>query len=139
MMRRRRLHGDRGSMALELSILAPAIVALLWIMISAGRVAQSASKVQGAASDGARAASINHAGQPLAAAEQAVGNSLSANGVTCTGAPEVSMTSEHGQNPQPGDTVQVTVTCGVAMLLGRVDAKVSRTGVSVLDRFRGTT
>jgi Flp pilus assembly protein TadG len=137
---RRRVRGDRGSLALELSIIAPAIVGLLWMMISAGRVAEAASKVEGAARDGARAASINHNGQPLAAAEVAVANSLQANGVTCTGAPQVGMTTGSGAAvPGPGDTVRVTVTCKVALLLGGIDATVSRTGVSVLDRFRGTT
>ena len=134
----RRHGGDRGSFALELSILAPAVVALLWIMISAGRVAESASKVEGAARDGARAASINHNGRPAQAAEQAVRNSLVANGVTCTGPPEVSMSSPHGDAPQPGDEVRVRVTCKVSLLWGGANASVSRQGVSMLDRYRGT-
>jgi Flp pilus assembly protein TadG len=138
-LRRRRLRGDRGSMALELSIVAPAIVALLWMMISAGRVAESASKVQGAARDGARAASINHAGAPAEAAAVAVRDSLTSNGVTCVGDPDISLTSEHGDHPEPGDTARVTVSCKVALLLGGVDATVTRTGISVLDTFRGTT
>jgi Flp pilus assembly protein TadG len=123
-------------MALELSIVAPMIVALLWMMISAGRVAGSASKVEGAARDGARAASINHNGQPQAAAELAVSNSLKANGVTCIGDPTVDL---NDTDPQPGDTVRVTVTCQVQILIGGASAKVSRQGVSVLDTFRGTT
>jgi Flp pilus assembly protein TadG len=143
--RRRRVAGERGSMALELSIIAPAIVALLVMMISAGRVVQSASKVQGAARDGARAASINHNGRPFDAAEAAVGVSLRSNGVTCVNDPVVSMTSTapdgagHGEAPQPGDTVRVTVECQVALLFGQTTARVSRVGVSVLDTFRGTT
>jgi hypothetical protein len=135
---RRHRGGDRGSLALELSILAPAVVALLWMMISAGRVAESASKVEGAARDGARAASINHNGRPGEAAEQAVRNSLVANGVTCAGPPEVSMTSPHGEAPQPGDEVLVRVTCKVSLLWGGANAAVSRQGVSMLDRYRGT-
>jgi hypothetical protein len=132
----RRLRGDRGSLALELSIIAPAIVGLLWMMISAGRVAEAASKVEGAARDGARAASINHAGQASAAADVAVRNSLQANGVTCVGDPSISIDKP---DPQPGDTIHVTVSCKVALLLGGVDATVTRTGISVLDQFRGTT
>jgi Flp pilus assembly protein TadG len=124
---------------LELSIIAPAIVGLLWMMISAGRVAEAASKVEGAARDGARAASINHAGQPQDAARTAVQNSLQSNGVTCVGTPDIQLDSQHGQAPQAGDTVRVTVSCKVALLLGGVDATVTRTGISVLDRFRGTT
>jgi Flp pilus assembly protein TadG len=141
----RRLRGDRGSMALELSIITPAIIALLWMMISAGRIVDAASKVEGAARDGARAASINHAGQPLFFANVAVRNSLQANGITCVNAPTVELTStsptgeNHGDQPQPGDKAAVTVSCKVALLLGGVDATVTRTGVSVLDTFRGTT
>jgi Flp pilus assembly protein TadG len=135
---RRRRGDDRGSFALEMSILTPAIVALLWMMISAGRVTESASKVEGAARDGARAASINHFGQPQQAAEKAVQNSLTANGVTCVGPPDVRMTSPHGARPQPGDQVRVAVTCRVALLWGGANATVHREGVSMLDRYRGT-
>ena len=134
--RRRRLRGDRGSLALELSIVAPAIVGLLWMMISAGRVTDSASKVETAARDGARAASINHAGRPAQAATTAVQNSLSANGITCVGSPAVDLNTS---SPRPGEAVRVTVTCKVALLLGAVNATVTRTGVSVLDTYRGTT
>jgi Flp pilus assembly protein TadG len=137
--RLRRLAGERGSMALELSIIAPAVVALLVMMISAGRVVQSASKVQGAARDGARAASINHNGRPFDAAQAAVTVSLQSNGVTCVNDPQVTMTSQHGEDPQPGDTVRVTVQCQVALLFGSTTARVTRTGISVLDTFRGTT
>jgi hypothetical protein len=129
---------DRGSLALEMSILTPAVVALLWMMISAGRVTESASKVEGAARDGARAASINHAGHPQQAAEKAVQNSLTANGVTCVGPPEVRISSPHGAVPQPGDEVRVAVTCRVALLWGGANAAVHREGVSMLDKFRGT-
>jgi Flp pilus assembly protein TadG len=134
---RRRWRDDRGSLALELSIVAPAIVGLLWMMISAGRVADSASKVEGAARDGARAASINHAGNAFPAAERAVQNSLTANGVSCVGPPDVQMTSQHGLNPVPSDEVHVTVTCRVQLLWG-ASATVRREGVSVLDTYRGT-
>jgi Flp pilus assembly protein TadG len=143
--RSRRLRGDRGSLALELSIVAPAIVALLWMMISAGRVAQAASKVEGAARDGARAASINHNGKQFQAAEVAVSNSLQANGISCVDVPAISMTStsdqgqQHGTQPVPGDTVRVTVSCKVQLLISSVNATVSRQGISVLDTYRGTT
>ncbi|MEN3361485.1 MAG: hypothetical protein V7637_5467 [Mycobacteriales bacterium] len=132
-------------MALELAILAPAIVALLWMMISAGRVVDASSKVEGAARDGARAASINHAGQAFDAAQTAVNNSLQANGVTCVGPPTVTIAAssqgggDHGGQPVPGDTVRVTVKCRVALLIGAADTTVTRTGISVLDEFRGTT
>lgn len=135
--RRRRPRGDRGSLALELSILALPVVGLLAMMISAGRVTDSASKVETAARDGARAASINHNGSTQAerAAQTAVDNSLQANGVSCAGGPAVAI----GGDLTPGQAVRVTVTCKVALLLGSVNATVSRTGVSVLDTYRGTT
>jgi len=140
----RRVRGDRGTLALELAILAPVIVLLLWLMISAGRVAEAASKVEGAARDGARAASINHAGQPAAAADLAVRNSLRANGITCVGDPQVNLSAKPGAGDGvlplgPEDIAQVTVTCRVALLISGATAPVTRTGLSVLDTFRGTT
>ena len=128
-----RRRGDRGSFSLELALLAPVIMALLWMMISAGRVVQSTSRVEGAARDGARAASINHAGEPVAAANEAVANSLSNNGVTCTNGAQVDVTGDF----QPGGLVTVKVSCDVAVLFGSGHVRVTRSGVSVLDTFRG--
>ena len=132
---RLRRRDDRGSFSLELALLAPIIMGLLWMMLSAGRVTQATSQVEGAARDGARAASINHAGRADDAAIDAVNNSLVANGVTCVGGPAI------GFDPagalQPGARIVVTVTCRVAILFGAGSVAVTRRGVSVLDTFRG--
>jgi Flp pilus assembly protein TadG len=125
---------DRGSFALELAVLAPALIGLLWLMVSAGRMTDAASKVEGAARDAARAASINHAGRPWEAADHTARNSLQANGVSCIGGPTIQLSG----NPVPGETVTVTVRCDVAILFGAGSSSVTRSASSVLDTFRGT-
>jgi Flp pilus assembly protein TadG len=127
--------GERGTFALELAIVAPMLVGLLWLTVSAGRVTVASSKVQVAARDGARAASINHAGRAGAAARDAVGRSLRANGITCAGPPTVTVSDE---SPAPEQPVSVTVTCSVTLMPAGVSTRVTRTATSVLDTYRGT-
>jgi Flp pilus assembly protein TadG len=136
---------DRGSMALEFAVVAPGLVLLLWLMISAGRVVDARSRVEGAARDAARAASINHDGDPWGAAETAMTTSLQSSGTSCRGGPAMTYgaTAPNGGGghavPEPGDRVDVTVTCDVHVLLGDFSVTIRRTGSSVLDTFRGTT
>ena len=136
----RDLRDDRGTFALELAIVAPMLVGLLWMIISAGRLTVTASKVEIAARDGARAASINHnngSGMGVSqAVDAAVKFSLRQNGVSCVGPPGIEL---NDPRPDPGDAVQVTVSCNVALLLGSAEHTVRRTSVSVLDTYRGTT
>jgi Flp pilus assembly protein TadG len=53
---------DRGSMTLELAILAPAFILLLLLLVVGGRIVEAQSQVDGAARDAARAASIQDYG-----------------------------------------------------------------------------
>ena len=58
-MRRAPFHrGDRGSVSLELAILAPALLLLLGVLVLAGRVETSSSAVEQAARAAARDASL---------------------------------------------------------------------------------
>jgi len=132
--RRRLGGGDRGTFALELVLIAPAVIGLLLLVITAGRVALAASRVEAAARDGARAASINHAGRSGPAAQVAVNASLSANEVFCVGGPGI--TGDYA-NAQPGGTVTVQVTCQVNVLLG-TSVTVKRTSASPVAIYRGT-
>ncbi len=127
---------ERGSFALELAIVGPVLVGLLWMIISAGRVTVASSKVETAARDGARAASINHAGRAGPAARLAVHNSLRVNGVSCAGPPDIDVSDD---TPGPGQPVVVTVTCHVALLTGSLGTDITRAATSVLDTYRGTT
>lgn len=56
-VRSRRRAGDRGSLAVELAVVAPALLALLALVLSYGRFGQVTALLEAAARDGARAAS----------------------------------------------------------------------------------
>lgn len=49
---------DTGTMALELALLTPLLVAFMMVMVGLGRVVEAQSQVDGAARDAARAASL---------------------------------------------------------------------------------
>src|SRR5437868_14568837 len=49
---------DRGSVTLELTIFAPALIIMLLFVVAAGRIAQAHQAVEAAARDAARQASI---------------------------------------------------------------------------------
>ena len=50
--------GDRGSIAVELVLLAPLLIALLLFVVGLGRIAHTRGQVDGAAADAARSASL---------------------------------------------------------------------------------
>ncbi|HSH58127.1 MAG TPA: TadE family protein, partial [Acidimicrobiales bacterium] len=54
----RRVADERGSLAVELSVLAPILIAFMLLVVFAGRVAQVEADVRSAAQEGARAASL---------------------------------------------------------------------------------
>ena len=56
----RRRHDDRGSVAVETAVIAPALVALLLLVVFAGRVSHADAVVRRAASEAARAASLEY-------------------------------------------------------------------------------
>ncbi|GLY76812.1 TadE family protein [Actinoallomurus iriomotensis] len=64
---------DAGTMALELALLTPVLVAFMMVMVGLGRVVEAQSQVDGAARDAARAASLarSTAGANKAAADAA--------------------------------------------------------------------
>ncbi|MEO7442980.1 MAG: TadE/TadG family type IV pilus assembly protein, partial [Acidimicrobiales bacterium] len=75
---------ERGSIAVEAAVLAPALVALLLLVVFAGRVSQAEGDVHRAASAAARAASLRQ--EPAdaeTAARDAASANLSASGVAC--------------------------------------------------------
>ncbi len=62
------LAGDRGSSSLELVVIAPALLALTFLVIAAGRVALAGQSVQSAAAQAARDASLARTPATAAAA-----------------------------------------------------------------------
>jgi Flp pilus assembly protein TadG len=107
--------GERGSVAVEVAVLAPAFVALLLLVVFAGRVAHADAQVQRASSEAARAASLRQS--PFTASDAAAdtaASNLLASGFICRDlATDVDTTAF-----RPGGTVTVTVRC-------------------VIDRYRG--
>lgn len=134
---------DRGSTTLELAILAPALLALLGLVIVAGRIAAAGSAVEQAAAAAARSASLARDGRAAqAGAERVARDSLRDQGVTCV--PLASSVDTGGFALRVGSpaSVSVRVSCAVPLsdvavpgMPGRrvVVAEVS----SPLDRFRG--
>lgn len=72
---------DRGSMAVEFAILAPAFVVLMLLLVVGGRVIEAQGQVDGAARDAARAASVQvNLGQVQAAVQNAASSDLTSPG-----------------------------------------------------------
>jgi Flp pilus assembly protein TadG len=148
----RRADRERGSMSVEIAVVAPALVFLLLIVAFAGRLVESQNAIDGAARDAARAASLARypgTGQLGATtlAQQAAAGDLTG---FCTGANlDVTVSGFPGldQPAQLGDNVTVTVTCDIntvpwaSSLFGVGDRhQMTGTAVAPLDPFmcRGT-
>jgi Flp pilus assembly protein TadG len=116
--RRRGWRAQRGSISVELAVLAPGLVLLLLLVAAGARVVEVQGHIDGAARDAARAASIARSyGQAVASAQQAAQADL---GTTSLCAPGTIAIRVAGYPAVPvvataGGTVTVTVTCQVNM------------------------
>jgi len=137
--RRIDVHDDRGSVAVEVAVVAPAFVFLLLLVVFAGRVSEADANVRRATSEAARAASLRqHPTDAGTDAETIAEANLSAAGIQCR-ALTVDVDTD---NFQPGGTVTVTVACTTSMadvtLLGVPGTRTfSARAVEVIDRHRG--
>ncbi|WP_326782786.1 TadE family protein [Streptomyces sp. NBC_00151] len=134
--------GDDGSVAIEAAIILPSLIMFLCLAIAGGRIVTSSAKVDAAAEDAAREASIHRtAASAQSAARAAAAESLSDQGVAC------SSTSVHvntgGLSVPVGQvgTVTVTVSCTVQLsdllLPGAPGARtLTSTATSVVDLYR---
>lgn len=134
----RRARGEVGSVAVETAVIAPALVALLLLVVFAGRVSQAEAEVRRAASEGARSASLEYFEDAAqAAAVDRVEANLRENGVVCA---EL-QTEVDTSALVPGGQVVVTVRCVADMadvaLLGVPGQRtfVARS-IEVVDRYR---
>lgn len=135
----RRRPVERGSVAVEMAVLAPALVALLLLVVFAGRVAQADGDVRRAASAAARSASLRQdPSEAETAGRQTAAENLVASGIGCARLDTEVDTSRFAA----GGTVAVTVRCTASMadvsLLGVPGRRtfVARS-VEVIDRYRG--
>jgi Flp pilus assembly protein TadG len=101
---------ERGTAAIELVLLTPALLVLLLFVVFVGRLVEARADVQAAAQDAARAASIARGPDSAANDGQAAATQrLQAGGVTCRHL-DVRLDTA---NFHPGGTVAATVTCTV--------------------------
>lgn len=136
---RTRPNDERGSAAVEMAVIAPALVVLLLVVVFAGRVSQTEAEVRRAAGEGARAASLEQ--QRITAemaARSAVEANLAANGVRCAELGIIVDTSLMS----PGGEVSVHVRCLTTMAdLALIGVPGQRTfearSTEVIDRYRG--
>jgi len=113
---RRKAAAEDGNASLELLILAPVLLALIGLVIAAGRTSVAQGAVDAAARDAARQASIS---MTAAAARQVAlstaNAALRADGLRCK--PVLTLSLEPGFSTPPGEPAQVsaTVTCTVPL------------------------
>jgi len=129
---------ERGSVSVEVAVIAPAFVFLLLLVVFAGKVSEADGNVERAAAEGARAASLRqNPGDAIDDAEAVVAENLVAAGVPCTHLDTVVDTSAF----EPGGTVTVTVRCEASMadvtLLGVPGTRsFTATSTEVIDTYR---
>lgn len=129
---------DRGAVATELAVLAPALVLVLLFVVFAGRLGQAQQDVTQATAEGARVAALERGGDVTTLARRTVAANLAAAGVACA-ALRVNVT---GIPPQPGAAVTVTTRCevdmtGVAALGLPRHRAVHGRATEVVDTYRG--
>lgn len=132
--------GDRGSVALELAVIAPGLVALLGLVAGYGRFSSVTGLVETAARDAARVATQ---ARTLPAAEtrarEVVASILAAAPPSCAGSGETRVSGTF----EPGQTITVTVSCTVSfgdlayLGGGGGGQRVERAFSSPLDDYRG--
>ena len=137
---------DRGSVAFELSILGPVMLALIGFMVLAGRVAAANNAVTSIAGNAAREASLaRDASAASAAASSAARAALADQDLHCVGGGQVSVdASGFAAVDRPGLSVVVTVSCTVNLsdlaIPGVPGSRtVSDQGVSPIDATRSAT
>lgn len=140
---RARTLGERGSAAIEIVLLVPALMLLLLFAVAGGRVAMAHGSVQQAAADAARAASIARtASSAHATAVSAASATLANQGLTCTSMTVSLDTSGFARPVGTPASVGATVSCTVALadlaVPGLPDTRlVTATVTSPLDTYRG--
>jgi Flp pilus assembly protein TadG len=132
---------ERGSAAVEITLLTPLLVIMLLFVVFLGRVTEAQAVISDAAHQAARAASIAQSpATATAQARQAADTALSGRGLACH-----HFTVSVGLGGfRPGGTVRATVTCTTGLSdLALLEVPGSRTlsasFTSVIDTYRTTT
>jgi Flp pilus assembly protein TadG len=134
-------HDERGSAAIEVVLLVPALMLLLMFAVAGGRVSIARGSVEQAAADAARAASLARtASDAQTTALEAARATLANQGLTCTSM-SVTLDTTGFATPvgAPGN-VAATVSCAVRLtdlaIPGLSDRVVTATLTSPLDVYR---
>jgi len=130
---------SRGAVAIELVLVAPAVVFLLLLGVAGGRLSGAQALVDDAAVSGARAASLAPGPAEAPAAAQAmVTAALQQSGADCVNFNAETDVTVDTTNFQPGGTVTVTVTCDFANSgLGLpINNQVTESSVAPIDPYR---
>jgi len=133
---------DRGSVTLEFVVLAPVLLALLGLLIMAGRVAIASNSVEAAADEAARSASISRtAAGARSSAQDGARRSLAQQDLRCTSVQVDVDTSGFAVPVGLPAQVRATVTCVVSLadvaLPGFPGSRtVTATAVSPVDTYR---
>jgi Flp pilus assembly protein TadG len=135
---------ERGTMALELAILAPVLLALLLFLMACGRYFQTSSLLESAARDGARAATQ---ARTLSGAQAVVDDAVRRAVLDQDNVAQSCKDTAAGRiRPSAGFTAGASITVEVSCtinyrdlgLLGiDKDVTVTRAFTSTLDQFRG--
>ena len=113
-----RVCGSRGSLSVELVVLAPALALLLLLLGAGGRVVEVQGHIDGAARDAARAASLARSSvQAAQLARQAAVADLGSTSWCTPRSISVQVSGYPAAGPLPGSgaDVAVTVSCAVNM------------------------
>lgn len=103
---------DRGAASTELVLVMPVLIAFLSLVVMAGRLTDAKGDVVSAASDAARAASLQATpGAAVAEAEAIAAASVAGEGIECSGG--VGVDIDFVPAFERGATVHVTVSCDV--------------------------
>jgi Flp pilus assembly protein TadG len=123
---------ERGSMAVETVMLAPIFLLFLMFLAGAGVLVESQGRVNGAARDAARAASVQRTFDEAEAAAEAIAESALTG--PC-GSPSVSL---DGSEWEQGGQVQAEVTCELDLAFLGFGGTTRMTGTAVvpLEQFR---
>ncbi|MEY3355023.1 MAG: hypothetical protein RLZZ302_578 [Actinomycetota bacterium] len=127
---------ERGSLTVELVILAPILMFMVLFGVHVGRLSEAKVQVQHAADQGARAGSLAAKSKMVSAATFAAENDLKLAGVSCA---KVSV--EVGLVPTGlTNAVRVHVDCDVRLdgteLLGLLPDRVHASSIEVIDEWR---
>ena len=127
---------ERGSLTVEMVILAPILMFMVLFGVHVGRLSEAKVQVQHAADQGARAGSLAAKSKMVSAATVAAENDLKLAGVSCAKVSvEVGLVATGLTN-----AVRVQVHCDVRIdgteLLGLLPDRVHAASVEVIDEWR---